>query len=143
MEEQWKMQYTSFTRCTEKITFENNDTLDVSQVADRLHTISNGKFEKEWSTYIVSGKHLKLEQLDSDFDFATISNMLKDKELAKFLEFHMHNTIYGWNFWQCGKEDCERRARFTCIACKKKRYCGTACQRDDWIRHKAHCLLCS
>ena len=138
--EEWKMQYTSFTRCTEKITFENNITLNISQVADKLNDISNGKFEKQWSDYIVDGIHLKLEQMDSDFDFKNMLAMLQDKKLAKFFEFHMQNTIYDWNYLQCGNEGCDKTARFTCIACKSKRYCGVECQRNDWKHHKTHCI---
>ena len=34
---------------------------------------------------------------------------------------------------------CGAETTLRCAGCLMARYCGDACQRDDWLAHKPHC----
>ena len=137
----WKMTYTSYTRCTDKIIYENNQEIMLQDIPKILHDISHGLFELHWGKYLETGVHLKVELLDTEEQFREISNIMRsDKDLKLFLVYHMRNTIYDWNFNSCAY--CGEVATMTCTSCWKQRYCSKECQRKNWNNHKLQCKSC-
>lgn len=130
--------YTSFTRCTENVIFENNEFLHVADVAERLHTLDS-KFNKNWAEFLIRGTHIAFEQLDCDFQFQTMAEYMSDRKQNAFLSYHMENTMYDWNFLKCG--NCEEPATSVCTGCYRQRYCGIKCQQNHWCLHQRKCIV--
>ncbi|KAJ7620443.1 hypothetical protein FB45DRAFT_150874 [Roridomyces roridus] len=64
------------------------------------------------------------------------------KSLAKYCTRFALSPLFGVSYLEAiGRTDrrccmCRAKANFTCPKCKQDRYCGQACQKQDWKRHK-------
>ncbi|KAJ7861325.1 hypothetical protein B0H14DRAFT_2742596 [Mycena olivaceomarginata] len=65
------------------------------------------------------------------------------KPLAKYCTRIALSPLFGVSYletiWRTDRRCCvcRTKAGLTCPKCKKDRYCGRACQKKDWKRHKA------
>jgi hypothetical protein len=42
---------------------------------------------------------------------------------------------------ECARPDCHMAANSNCSGCGKEQYCGSACQKLDWKKHKSMCPI--
>ncbi|KAJ7689395.1 hypothetical protein B0H17DRAFT_937398 [Mycena rosella] len=75
-------------------------------------------------------------------DVQRMHNVALWKPLAKYCTRFALSPLFGVSYLETiGRTDrrcciCRANAGFTCPKCKKDRYCGQACQKKDWKRHK-------
>jgi hypothetical protein len=42
---------------------------------------------------------------------------------------------------ECARPDCHEAAKSSCSGCGREQYCGSACQKLDWKKHKSMCPI--
>jgi hypothetical protein len=135
---EWRMAYTSYTRCTSQVTFDDGTTLDVCAIPERLHTLSRGAFRTEWAALFLAGVHLKAERYDAEREFRQLRELCGASALHRaFLAYHMEHSLYDWAYLACAA--CGGPAAAVCSRCGRERYCGRACQVAAWRKHRRVC----
>ncbi|KZT65160.1 hypothetical protein DAEQUDRAFT_731784 [Daedalea quercina L-15889] len=105
-----------------------------------------GRLE-EAKTYLQKALHIREGNTKCDELDAAVTRMYLGKvlEMQGDLTGAKNMRRLGWpKKMLCGNEECPQgdmfRPNFSlCSRCKSIYYCGKACQKHDWQRHKEHC----